>query len=113
MKRFFFTALLVIALLPSLSAQNTPFTESIYFKNTWLCNDSRPWTRWWWFASVISKVSVNDNLTWLLNNGFGGVEMVLTFFTLTVLKSINVFRRLSLQTWNYSIRLYHPARISR
>jgi hypothetical protein len=37
--------------------------------------DSKPWTRWWWFAAVIDKNSVADNLMWLKNNGFGGVEI--------------------------------------
>jgi len=37
--------------------------------------DSRPWTRWWWFASTIDETSVADNLVWLKNNGFGGVEI--------------------------------------
>ncbi len=37
--------------------------------------DSRPLTRWWWFAAEIDKASVADNLIWLKNNGFGGVEI--------------------------------------
>lgn len=40
-----------------------------YYKN------SKPLTRWWWFASVIDGESVRDNLSWLKNNGFGGVEI--------------------------------------
>ena len=37
--------------------------------------DSRPWTRWWWFASEIKKEDISDNLIWLKKNGFGGVEI--------------------------------------
>lgn len=37
--------------------------------------DARPWTRWWWFASEIQKNDIADNLIWLKNNGFGGVEV--------------------------------------
>jgi hypothetical protein len=37
--------------------------------------DSRPWTRWWWFASEIKKEDISDNLKWLKKNGFGGVEI--------------------------------------
>ncbi len=37
--------------------------------------DSKPWTRWWWFASTITKPDIKDNLVWLKNNGFGGVEI--------------------------------------
>lgn len=37
--------------------------------------DSRPWTRWWWFAAKIDQTAIADNLRWLKNNGFGGVEI--------------------------------------
>jgi hypothetical protein len=37
--------------------------------------ESRPWTRWWWFASEIKKPDIAGNLVWLKNNGFGGVEI--------------------------------------
>jgi hypothetical protein len=36
---------------------------------------SRPWSRWWWFAAEIRKSDVSENLSWLKNNGFGGVEI--------------------------------------
>lgn len=38
-------------------------------------NNSRPWSRWWWFAAEIRKNDVAENLAWLKNNGFGGVEI--------------------------------------
>ncbi|MEI8345220.1 MAG: hypothetical protein WCG06_04020, partial [Candidatus Omnitrophota bacterium] len=38
-------------------------------------SDSRPWTRWWWFAAEIRKADIADNLLWLKKNGFGGVEI--------------------------------------
>ena len=37
--------------------------------------DSRPYTRWWWFASVIKKEDIVSDLQWLKDNGFGGVEI--------------------------------------
>jgi hypothetical protein len=40
-----------------------------------LYQDSRPWTRWWWFASMITQEDIRDNLVWLQSNGFGGVEI--------------------------------------
>jgi hypothetical protein len=40
-----------------------------------LYTDSRPWTRWWWFASVIEKPAIIDNLKWLKDSGFGGAEI--------------------------------------
>jgi hypothetical protein len=51
-------------------AQHAPELQS-----TRLYRDSRPWTRWWWFASVITKADIADNLAWLKDNGFGGVEI--------------------------------------
>lgn len=36
---------------------------------------SRPYTRWWWFSSEISKEDVSYQLEWLKDNGFGGVEI--------------------------------------
>ena len=66
----------VLSITSSLPAQkiisdkNLDVKDKIeYFK------DSKPWTRWWWFASVIDKESVRYNLTWLKDNGFGGVEI--------------------------------------
>ncbi|HOP59313.1 MAG TPA: hypothetical protein PLR52_07835, partial [Bacteroidales bacterium] len=39
-------------------------------------NDSaKPYTRYWWFASMISEEDVKYNLDWLKANGFGGVEI--------------------------------------
>jgi hypothetical protein len=49
--------------------------RQINLKTARLYQDSRPWTRWWWFASVIEKPAIVDNLCWLRNNGFGGVEI--------------------------------------
>jgi hypothetical protein len=42
---------------------------------TILVSNSKPWTRWWWFASEISKQDITDNLIWLKKQGFGGVEI--------------------------------------
>lgn len=36
---------------------------------------SEPFTRYWWFASEISKEDIRYNLDWLKANGFGGVEI--------------------------------------
>lgn len=35
----------------------------------------RPYTRWWWFSSEIGKTDVRDQLVWLKDHGFGGVEI--------------------------------------
>jgi hypothetical protein len=36
---------------------------------------SKPFTRYWWFASKIKKEDIRFNLDWLKANGFGGVEI--------------------------------------
>lgn len=36
---------------------------------------SRPYIRYWWFASTIKKEDIRYNLNWLKENGFGGVEI--------------------------------------
>lgn len=36
---------------------------------------SKPYARYWWFASTIKKEDVRYNLDWLKANGFGGVEL--------------------------------------
>ncbi len=43
--------------------------QKLFYKN------SKPCTRWWWFASQIKQEDIIDNLVWLSNNGFGGVEI--------------------------------------
>ena len=37
--------------------------------------DSKPRTRWWWFATEITPESVKHQLDWLKEKGFGGVEI--------------------------------------
>lgn len=41
--------------------------------------DSRPLTRWWWFASEIQKKDVAHQLNWLKENHFGGVEIAFIY----------------------------------
>lgn len=36
---------------------------------------SKPFTRWWWFASIVKKEDVRKQLDWLRDNNFGGVEI--------------------------------------
>ena len=36
---------------------------------------SKPYARYWWFASMIQKDDVRYNLNWLKAHGFGGVEL--------------------------------------
>lgn len=38
-------------------------------------SSSKPFTRWWWFATKIKKADVKHQLDWAKNNNFGGVEI--------------------------------------
>ena len=40
-----------------------------------LYGNHKPYTRWWWFSSEIDKNDVRDQLVWLKDHGFGGVEI--------------------------------------
>ena len=37
---------------------------------------SKPYARYWWFASMIKEEDVRYNLDWLKAHGFGGVEVL-------------------------------------
>ena len=54
---------------PSAKKDQPDLSTSRFYTN------SRPWTRWWWFAAEIQKMDLADNLIWLKKNGFGGVEI--------------------------------------
>jgi hypothetical protein len=75
MKKATLSIILFIGYIVFLSAQSVPKKEKFGMEATRLYQDSRPWTRWWWFASVIEKKAIIDNLQWLKKNGFGGVEI--------------------------------------
>jgi hypothetical protein len=42
-------------------------------------SEARPYTRWWWFASVIKDQDIKYQLDWLKENGFGGVEITFIY----------------------------------
>ena len=35
----------------------------------------KPYVRWWWFASEINREDIDVQITWIRENGFGGVEL--------------------------------------
>ncbi|MEI7896929.1 MAG: glycosyl hydrolase [bacterium] len=39
----------------------------------------KPFTRWWWFAGIIEKKDIKDQLDWLKANNFGGVEIAFIY----------------------------------
>ena len=40
-----------------------------------LYSNHKPYTRWWWFSSYIDQGDVRDQLVYLKEHGFGGVEI--------------------------------------
>ncbi len=44
-----------------------------------LIGDPRPWTRWWWFASVVDSAETVAQLDWMRDRGFGGVEIAFVY----------------------------------
>lgn len=39
----------------------------------------KPYTRWWWHASVFEKGDIRNQLIWLKDKGFGGVEIAFIY----------------------------------
>jgi hypothetical protein len=75
MKPYIVLTILLSGFLASVSSQGGESERGPNLQSSKLYRDSRPWTRWWWFASVITKADIDDNLAWLKSNGFGGVEV--------------------------------------
>lgn len=48
-------------------------------KSDSLYQSCKPYTRWWWFASVIKHEDVKEQLDWLKKNNFGGVEIAFIY----------------------------------
>ncbi len=42
-------------------------------------SSSKPCTRWWWFATEITKPDIKNQLNWARDNNFGGVEIAWVF----------------------------------
>jgi hypothetical protein len=42
-------------------------------------SNSKPWTRYWWFASTITQEDVKYNLDWLKEHNYGGVEIAFVY----------------------------------
>ena len=56
----------------SACTNNTP-KEPV--QNETLYASYKPYTRWWWFSSDIDNCDVRDQLIWLRDHDFGGVEI--------------------------------------
>jgi len=58
------------------ACNNHPTQETTETTNeTSLYPTHKPYTRWWWFSTNIDNRDVRDQLVWLRDHGFGGVEI--------------------------------------
>ena len=64
---------LLIALM-AFSCQ-TSDTSSDFFESNGFYPNSKPGTRWWWFATEIKKSDIKHQLDWAKENNFGAVEI--------------------------------------
>jgi hypothetical protein len=94
MKNCIIITSLILGLFLSANSQDKEFRDGFDMTSARLYKDSRPWTRWWWFASIIDKASISDNLVWLKDNGFGGVEIAWVY----------PLNRMEKDTFNYTLR---------
>ena len=66
---------LLIVLLILISASNLSAQEKAERQSQFPEFSSKPYARYWWFASKIKEDDVRFNLDWLKAHGFGGVEV--------------------------------------
>lgn len=71
MRRNYLLLFLMLTLLfpgcnPGTSSDEYPFS-------------SKPYTRWWWFARILEKKDIKDQLDWVKDQGFGGVEIAFIY----------------------------------
>ena len=67
--------ILTIYLVSCKDTKKKSVNEAVDKRNSSMELISKPYSRYWWFASQIKKEDVKFNLDWLKQNGFGGVEI--------------------------------------
>jgi hypothetical protein len=60
-------------------APGRPTGSAVRLQTLEAYSTARPFTRWWWFASIIEESDVRHQLDWLKANGFGGVEIAFIY----------------------------------
>ena len=43
--------------------------------HAYFCGSSKPYVRWWWLAGPFRESDIEEQLTWVKQMGFGGVEL--------------------------------------
>ncbi len=61
---------MALGLFGSFNQNSAPATEAISYYPT-----SKPFVRWWWFATEIRKPDIKHQLDWVKKMNFGGVEI--------------------------------------
>jgi hypothetical protein len=74
MKNLVRISIVLIGIFFCISLQAQPLAGKKDLKNPFE-QTSKPYTRYWWFASTIKEQDVRYNLNFLKANGFGGVEV--------------------------------------
>lgn len=69
MKKLIFSIALAGLLLTGCQTSETPADEASLYPSC------KPYTRWWWFAGQLDDRDIRDQLEWLAEHGFGGVEI--------------------------------------
>ena len=65
--------------LPVVTASAKENSKEANFEKVNPYQSCKPYTRWWWFASVIKNEDIKDQLDWLKKNNFGGVEIAFIY----------------------------------
>ena len=74
MKKHLFPLMLLFVAATTIFSCNPP-SQGDDSSDDKLYASSKPYTRWWWFSSEIDKNDVRDQLIWLKDHDFGGVEI--------------------------------------
>jgi len=79
LKRLFVFNFLIITIFLLISYCTNPNHKYKSTDEKQPVNDARPYTRWWWFATEIEKADIKNQLDWLNENHFGGVEIAFIY----------------------------------
>lgn len=68
-------SILFIGMAVALAAAMLSCNKKQEVENTTLYSSCKPYTRWWWHAAEIDTNAVRDQLVWMKEHEFGGVEI--------------------------------------
>ncbi|MBN1339828.1 MAG: hypothetical protein JXA03_10925 [Bacteroidales bacterium] len=78
-KKITYLILLASAAIIAGSCSHTDKESASLETGEYRVNDGRPYTRWWWFAGRIQKKDIKNQLDWLKQKHFGGVEVAFIY----------------------------------